>query len=95
MSNQRLVKDIFLWSMSAIYLFAFGSLYVQIPGKKRYARFIAPLCVHCSYWWAYSSQKQQPLTLLVHFIDIIDLSAQIRMANEKDKKNGFFRNQQL
>ena len=33
MSNQRLVKDLFLWSMAAIYLLAFGSLYVQIPGK--------------------------------------------------------------
>eukprot|EP00057_Strongylocentrotus_purpuratus_P032809 XP_788922.3 PREDICTED: LOW QUALITY PROTEIN: lipase maturation factor 2 [Strongylocentrotus purpuratus] len=25
-------KDLFLWSMSAIYLFAFASLYIQIPG---------------------------------------------------------------
>ena len=26
-------KDLFLWFMSIIYLFAFSSLYVQIPGK--------------------------------------------------------------
>lgn len=30
--KQVLVKDAFLWFMSAIYLFAFSSLYVQIPG---------------------------------------------------------------
>lgn len=30
--KQVLVRDAFLWFMSAIYLFAFSSLYVQIPG---------------------------------------------------------------
>ena len=34
MSNQRLVKDVFLWSMSAIYMLAFASLYLQIPGES-------------------------------------------------------------
>lgn len=28
----RLTKDLFLWSISVIYLFAFASLFVQIPG---------------------------------------------------------------
>lgn len=31
--NQVLVKNAFLWFMSAIYLFAFSSLYIQIPGQ--------------------------------------------------------------
>ncbi|CAH3106819.1 unnamed protein product [Pocillopora meandrina] len=30
--KQILVRDVFLWSISAIYLFAFSSLYIQIPG---------------------------------------------------------------
>ncbi|XP_064599666.1 lipase maturation factor 2-like isoform X2 [Liolophura sinensis] len=32
MAGVRVAKDLFLWSMSVIYLFAFGSLYVQLPG---------------------------------------------------------------
>ncbi|XP_041367323.1 lipase maturation factor 2-like isoform X2 [Gigantopelta aegis] len=32
MSNIKYTKDFFLWCMSVIYLFAFSSLYVQIPG---------------------------------------------------------------
>ena len=31
--KQVLVRNTFLWFMSVIYLFAFSSLYVQIPGK--------------------------------------------------------------
>lgn len=31
--KQILVRDVFLWSISAIYLFAFSSLYIQIPGR--------------------------------------------------------------
>lgn len=27
------VRSLYLWCMAAIYLFAFGSLYYQIPGK--------------------------------------------------------------
>lgn len=39
--NQILVRNTFLWFISAIYLFAFSSLYVQIPGKcLRFA------CIH-------------------------------------------------
>jgi len=30
--KQVLVRNAFLWFMSAIYLFAFSSLYIQIPG---------------------------------------------------------------
>jgi len=29
----RLTRDLFLWCMSVIYLFAFTSLFVQIPGR--------------------------------------------------------------
>ena len=32
--EQAYVRQIFLWSLGAIYLFAFLSLYVQIPGKS-------------------------------------------------------------
>ena len=32
--KQMLVRNAFLWLMSVIYLFAFSSLYVQIPGKS-------------------------------------------------------------
>ena len=32
--KQVLVRNAFLWLMSVIYLFAFSSLYVQIPGKS-------------------------------------------------------------
>jgi len=31
--NQQVVRQSFLWCMAAIYLFAFTSLYVQIPGQ--------------------------------------------------------------
>ena len=34
--KQILVRDAFLWFMSAIYLFAFSSFYIQIPGKSFY-----------------------------------------------------------
>jgi hypothetical protein len=32
MSQKQVVCDVFLWSLAAVYLFAFTSLYVQIPG---------------------------------------------------------------
>ncbi|KAK2154133.1 hypothetical protein LSH36_275g00015 [Paralvinella palmiformis] len=32
MGEIRMTRDLFLWSLSVIYLFAFASLYVQIPG---------------------------------------------------------------
>ncbi|XP_046872249.1 lipase maturation factor 2-like [Hypomesus transpacificus] len=32
MGKIKLPRQVFLWSMSVIYMFAFGSLYVQIPG---------------------------------------------------------------
>ena len=31
-ARQQVVRQGFLWCMAAIYLFAFTSLYVQIPG---------------------------------------------------------------
>ena len=34
--KQILVRDAFLWFMSAIYLFAFSSFYIQIPGRSFY-----------------------------------------------------------
>ena len=33
MHSVAYTKDVFLWLMSAVYLIAFASLYVQIPGK--------------------------------------------------------------
>ena len=33
LSNQQVVRQSFLWCVAAIYLFAFTSLYVQIPGE--------------------------------------------------------------
>ena len=32
MGEIRMTRDLFLWLLSVIYLFAFTSLYVQIPG---------------------------------------------------------------
>ncbi|XP_074660631.1 lipase maturation factor 2-like isoform X2 [Tubulanus polymorphus] len=32
MSSYHLTRDLYLWAMSVVYLFAFASLYVQIPG---------------------------------------------------------------
>lgn len=33
MSSYKVTKNAFLWGMAAIYLLAFSSLYVQIPGN--------------------------------------------------------------
>ena len=33
MGEIHMTRDFYLWSMSVIYLFAFSSLFVQIPGK--------------------------------------------------------------
>ena len=33
--KQALVQNTFLWFIAAIYLFAFSSFYIQIPGKYR------------------------------------------------------------
>lgn len=33
--KQALVRNTFLWFIAAIYLFAFSSFYIQIPGKYR------------------------------------------------------------
>lgn len=34
MGEIRMTRDFFLWCMSVIYLFAFSSLFVQIPGRS-------------------------------------------------------------
>lgn len=34
MGEVAIPRGMFLWSMAIVYVFAFASLYIQIPGKK-------------------------------------------------------------
>jgi len=36
----RTVRDLYLWCMSVVYLFAFTSLFVQIPGNPTLERYL-------------------------------------------------------
>ena len=36
-------RDVFLICIAAVYMFAFGSIYTQIPGKME-----AKVCIYCS-----------------------------------------------
>ena len=40
MAEIGMTRDFFLWSIAAIYLFAFSSLLVQIPGNVRRAKYV-------------------------------------------------------
>lgn len=45
MGDIRLPRHMFLWCVSAIYMFAFASLYVQIPGE--FVKIYSLTCMHC------------------------------------------------